>query len=182
VSLARPAVHDLVFQLYDRPLHPELFEIVACETVARPDFQAQVRITRSGHVVSWSARCGPPLFLTEVVNADEEHFPSRRLLSHPFRQERYAAVEPCLGVRYQACFQVETLPPALFLKVNDELLRESKRHGFIHYFPPAEPFELAPIGYVTMDGKPGCQLVHAYHTFPEECTVVKTQSLFETFS
>lgn len=182
MSLARPAVQDLVFQLYDRPLHPELFETVACETVVRPDFQALVRITRSGHVVAWSARKGPPLFLTEVVNADEEHLPTRKLLNHAFRQERFARVEPRLGVRYQACFQVETLPRVHFLKVNDELLRESKRHGFIHFFPPNESFELPPLGYVTMDGRPGCQLVHAYHTFPEECTVVKTQSLFETFS
>ena len=38
----RPAVRDLVFQLYSRPLHPELFEILAVRTVRREDYELTV--------------------------------------------------------------------------------------------------------------------------------------------
>ena len=33
LSLVRPKVADIEFRLYDRPLHPELFEPVAEKTV-----------------------------------------------------------------------------------------------------------------------------------------------------
>jgi hypothetical protein len=33
----RPPVSDLVFQLYGRPLHPELFDILAVRKVQRED-------------------------------------------------------------------------------------------------------------------------------------------------
>lgn len=180
VPLLRPLVDELSFMVYGRPLHPELFEIAAAETVTRADFQATVRITRGGHVITWTPRQGPSFFLTEVVGPDEAHLPGGRLVSHAFRQERAAALQPLPGVRYQACFQTETLPPELFQRVNDELLRDAKRRGFIHFFPPTSGFGAAPLGFVTMDGRAGCQLVHAFHTYPEECTIVKTQSLFET--
>lgn len=178
--LLRPSVTDLTFRLYDRPLHPELFDIVSRETVTRPDFQAQVRITRSGHVITWSPRIGQPFYLTEVVTTDDGVLPGRQLLELPFRQERFASVQPRPGIHYQACCQIETLPPELFLKVNDELLRDGRRRGFIHFFEPsAISFRLAPLSLICMDGRPGCQLVHAFHTFPDEYTVIKSQSLFE---
>ena len=52
VPFVRPRVEEVVFRLYDRPLHPELFEVVAARTVVRGDGRLTVRspaqATRSG--------------------------------------------------------------------------------------------------------------------------------------
>ena len=44
----RPKVAELVFQLYGRTLHPELFEVFATQTIQRGDYQAKVSITSAG--------------------------------------------------------------------------------------------------------------------------------------
>ena len=71
----RPAVSDLVFQLYSRPLHPELFEILAVRTVRREDYELVVRITRTGHVISWR---NSELHLSEVTAAADQPLPQQQ--------------------------------------------------------------------------------------------------------
>ena len=68
LSLVRPKVADLVFQVYARPLHPELFEILAERKVQHPDFDLSVRITRTGHIITW--RAGDHM-LTELADVDQ---------------------------------------------------------------------------------------------------------------
>ena len=53
VLTVRPKVAELVFQLYGRPLHPELFEVLCTRTVSRGDYEAKIDITSAGHVVTW---------------------------------------------------------------------------------------------------------------------------------
>src|SRR5947207_12497874 len=49
VFLPRPRVSDLVFELYGRPLHPELFDILAVRKIQHNGADLTVRITRTGH-------------------------------------------------------------------------------------------------------------------------------------
>src|SRR5581483_9129321 len=97
--LARPRVADLVFQLYGRPLHPELFDILAVRKIQREDYELTVRITRTGHVITWENR---DVFLTEVASAADQPLPEkRRLLSYRLRGEHTGAVACAHGVSYQ---------------------------------------------------------------------------------
>src|SRR5437667_26222 len=115
VFFVRPRVGDLVFQLYGRPLHPELFEILATRKVRREEYELTVHITRTGHVISWENK---DVFLTEVAAACEQELPeSRRLLSYKMRGEHCGTLACAKGVHYQMSFQVETLPPEIFLHV-----------------------------------------------------------------
>src|SRR5215471_9732765 len=85
VYLLRPRVADLVFQLYGRPLHPELFDILAVRKVQREDYELTVRITRTGHVISWE---NADVYLTEVTAAADQELPERRrLLDYRLRNE-----------------------------------------------------------------------------------------------
>src|SRR5438876_10313523 len=82
----RPRVSDLVFQLYGRPLHPELFDILASRKIQREDYELTVWITRTGHVISWDNR---DVHLSEVAAASDEPLPERRrLLSYKLRGEQ----------------------------------------------------------------------------------------------
>src|SRR5260370_38222852 len=102
----RPRVSDLVFQLYGRPLHPELFDILAVRKVQREDAEITVRITRTGHVITWGNR---DVHLTEVAAADQSLPEARSLLSYRLRGEQSASRTFPSGISYQMNFQVEVL-------------------------------------------------------------------------
>ena len=70
----RPRVADLIYHLYDRPLHPELFEVLAMRCVSKRDYQLTVRITRTGHAISWDS---PQGHLTEIAAAVGATLPTR---------------------------------------------------------------------------------------------------------
>ena len=173
----RPPVCDLVFQLYGRHLHPELFDIVAVRKIRRDDYELTVRITRTGHVITWE---NADVCLTEVAAAADQELPQRRrLLDYRLRGEYSGKLACAHGIHYQMSFQVETLPPEIFLQVHDELRADGEKRGLIHNFPAQHRIDVAPLGFVTADGRSGCLCLSTFHTFPLEHTIVKTQSLIE---
>jgi hypothetical protein len=172
----RPRVADLVFNLYGRPLHPELFEILAIRRVQREDYELTVRITRTGHAISWSNRV---VHLTEVAAADQPLPQRGRLLQHRLRGEHSDSMSCGHGINYQSSFQVEALSPEIFLHVHDEILADGGKRGLLHNFQPNHRLALAPLGFIAIESRAGCLFVSTFHTFPEEHTVIKTQSLIE---
>ncbi|HMF14617.1 MAG TPA: DUF2617 family protein [Gemmataceae bacterium] len=177
VFSARPRVSDLVFQLYGRPLHPELFDILAVRKIQHDGADLTVRITRTGHVISWDSR---NLHLTEVTASADTLLPEkRRLLSHRLRGEQSDTLACANGINYQVSFQVETLPWEVFVHVHDEILADGAKRGLLHNFQPHHRLALAPLGFVTAEARAGCLFLTSFHTFPDECTIVKTQSLIE---
>jgi hypothetical protein len=177
IPIVRPPVADLVFQVYGRPLHPELFDILAVRHVRQADFDLIVRITRTGHVVSWE---NEDVYLTEVTAAADQDLPTRRrLLTARFRSEQCANVRCAHGIHYQASFQVEVLPDDLFAHVHDEILVDGSKRGLLYHFGAHNRLALAPLGYVQAECRPGCLFLTSFHTFPGECTIIKTQSLIE---
>ncbi len=177
VHSIRPPVCELVFQLYGRPLHPELFDILAVRKIQREDYELIVRITRTGHVISWENR---DVLLTEVAAAAEQDLPQRRrLLSYRLRSEHSARLACAHGIHYEMSFQVEVLPPEIFLHIHDEILSDGSKRGLLHHFPVSDRLGLPPLGFISAEARPGLLLLSSFHTFPDEHTVVKTQSLIE---
>ncbi|GIW80879.1 MAG: hypothetical protein KatS3mg105_2686 [Gemmatales bacterium] len=172
----RPQVRDLVFQLFGRPVHPEFFDIVAERRVRHGSYEVVARITRTGHAISWD---NGKVHLTEVTTADEP-LPQRRLLFDcRLRGEHQYSLVCSENVHYQTSFQVETLPPEIFLHVHDEILEDGAKRGMLHNFCPHHRLALAPLGFVSVEARPGCLFLTSFHTFPDEFTVIKTQSLIE---
>ncbi|MBI3412076.1 MAG: DUF2617 family protein [Planctomycetes bacterium] len=172
----RPRVAELVLQVYGRPLHPELFDILASRHIQRESYDLSVRITRTGHVISW--RRGD-LFLTEVTDAGLSLSQVRRLFSQPMRGEHSGRLNLGCGFIYQMNFQVETLTPEIFLHVHDEILADGSKRGLLHNFRPNHRLAVSPLGHISAEARPGCLFLSTFHTFPEENTVVKTQSMIE---
>ena len=71
----RPKVAELTFQLYGRPLHPELFQVFETCTIERGKYTAKIDITSAGHVVTW--RYGG-MTLTEVAASAHHPLPHTR--------------------------------------------------------------------------------------------------------
>ncbi|MFM8283821.1 MAG: DUF2617 family protein [Planctomycetaceae bacterium] len=174
---ARPRVCDLVFQLYGRALHPELFAIHTCRSIERGGYSATVSITGAGHVVTWR-RGG--LTLTEIAASADQPLPQkRRLLSHRLLGERSDRMECRGGSCYQMSFQLETVPPEVFWTFQQELCAEGERHGLLHRFDTGSRLALGAISWLNIETRTRALLVQAYHTFPDDMAIVKSQSLFE---
>ncbi|MFM8734369.1 MAG: DUF2617 family protein [Pirellulales bacterium] len=173
----RPKAEELVFQLYGRALHPELFEIMATRSVDRGGYSATVAITTAGHLVTWRK---DGLTLTEVATGATQPLPlKRRLLSHRIAGERSDRLECRGGASYQTCFQLETVPGEVFWSFQQELLEAGLKRGLLHRFESAGRMALGAVSWLDVETRPRSLLVQAYHTFPDDLAIVKSQSVFE---
>jgi hypothetical protein len=176
--LVRPPIAELVFRLYDRPLHPELFDALAVRRVERDGYQVEVRITRTGHLLSWTRGA---VHVVELTTTAGHGLPAAgcRLDHRVAAGERTGRCEVGPGVRYQVSSQVEVLPPELFVHVHEEVVADGIRKGLLFHFRPENRLGLSPVGVVIVEALPACLSVSAFHTFPDELAVVKTQSIIE---
>ncbi|MGF1582982.1 MAG: DUF2617 family protein [Gemmataceae bacterium] len=178
VESTRPSIEELTFHVYARPLHPELFEILAMETIERPEYKLSLQIIPTGHVVMWDTT---NVCLTEVATSTSQPLPEkRRLFQSKLRQELSRKIECAHGVCYQMSFQVERMKPEIFLHAHDELLADGQKHGrLLHNFQPNHRLSVAPLTLIAAETKAQCVMISTFHTFPAENSVVKSQTLIE---
>ena len=174
---SRPRVEDLVFRLYDRPVHPEFFETLALRQVERGAYRLTVRITQTGHALTWTD--GRNSF-SEVTATRHQELPTTGgRLTHRFQGERGGRCELVHGLRYLMNLQVEVLPPELFLNFQQEILDDGRRKGLVYGIPPHHRLGVSPLSVVIAEALQHSLAVSTFHTFPDEFTVIKTQSLLE---
>jgi hypothetical protein len=177
VPLIRPKVAELVFRLYTRPLHPELFEVFSSRSIARDGYTLIVRLTRTGHVLSWS---DGRVHLEEITATDEMELPeSGRRLGHNFQNNKNDQCEFPGGIRYRISSQLEVLPLEQFLHIHAELEADGARKGLVFHCNAGNRLGPSPLGVVIAQTVPGGLSTVAFHTFPDELTLIKTQSLIE---
>lgn len=177
VLSVRPKVAELVFQLYGRSLHPELFEIYKSQTIQRGGYWAKVDITSAGHVVTWRYE---GMLLTEVATSASNPLPQkRRLLNSRLKGQRSDKVDCRGGISYRTTFELETVTPELFYALQLELSRDENRSGLWHTFESSGRVTLGGLSYIHTETRARSFTVQAFHTFPDDYAVVKTQSVFE---
>jgi len=170
-------VAELVFQLFNRPLHPELFQVHQTRRIVRGGYEAKIDITNAGHVVTWRYE---GLTLTEVATSAHHPLPQkRRLLSCRLRGERNDRV-PCRGgVIYQFGFQLEPADPEVFWTFQQELTRDGQCQGMLYRFNSSGRMALGALSYINVETRNRSLMVQAFHTFPDDYAIVKSQSIFE---
>ena len=177
LSFCRPRVEDLVFRLFDRPVHPEFFDTLAVRRVKRAEYRVTVRITPTGHVLCWS---DGRTHLAEVTATRQQELPAHGgRLTQRFQGERVGTCDLPRGLRYQMSLQVEVLPPELFLAFQQEVLDDGRRKGLVYHLRPHHRLGVSPVGVVIAEALRSSLSVRAFHTFPDEFAVIKTQSLIE---
>lgn len=173
----RPKVGELVFQLYGRGLHPELFEICATRTIDRGGYAASISITSAGHLVTWRK---DGLTLTEVATSVSQPLPQkRRLLSHRLAGERSDRMECRGGAAYETCFQLETVQQEVFWSFQQELVEAGLKRGLLHRFESGGRVALGAVSWIDVETRPRSLIIQAFHTFPDDMAIVKSQSMFE---
>ena len=173
----RPRVADLVFRLFDRTLHPELYDRIATRSVERGGFRITAHITPTGHILEWTHRSER---ITEALAAADQLLPRRgQRLAHRFGGSRGGRCEVLPGLRYQVSTHVEILEQEQFDEVHADLKREGEAKGLLFHSRPDTRVSLSPLGVVIVEALAKCLSISAFHTFPEELAVVRTQSLLE---
>jgi len=168
---------SLRFYLYDRPLHPELFDIYQDHHIVKNGYEAQVWVTGCSHVIGFFR---DRLALVELIADADAELPERgRLVELPFRGERDHECKRAEGINYMMNFQVETMSPSVYSRTHHDLARHGGRRGLFVPFPMWMANSLTPFTYIDYEAKPNELHVFAFHAFPEELTMVKTQSIFE---
>lgn len=173
--LERPKIEAMAFRLYDRPIHPELFVSVAERTVRHGDTTLIARITPTGHVLEWHRKSE---HFVEVTTTNDHELPDGQRIALPFQGERRGHCTQG-QLRYQMSLQAEILPAEVFLHIHDELISDGASRGLLFHFAPHNRFALVPIGLIVLDPVPHGMSLSTFHTFPAECAILKTQSLFE---
>ena len=172
----RPPVEEMRFQLYGRPLHPELFDVLAFRRLRPLGGCLDLWLTTTGHVISWQRSRA---HLTEATAGREQLPEWGHLLKHRLRGERCAALAAGPGVNYQVSFQVESLTPEQFVAVHNKLRADGGKTGLMHAYATNHRWALTPVSAIHVAAWGGCLALSTFHTFPDECAVVKTQSLVE---
>lgn len=173
----RPKVAELVFQLYGRPLHPELFQVCHRHVLQRGDYEARIEITTAGHVVTW--RYGG-LTLTEVATAAHHPLPERRrLMSYRLKGQRHDRVECRGNVSYEMSFQLEPVDPEVFWTFQQELTHDAQHRGLLHQFGSSGRMAVGALSYINFESRNRSLFIQAFHTFPDDYAIVKSQSVFQ---
>lgn len=173
----RPDASQLAFRLFDRALHPELFNRFAEAILTAEQFTAVFRICDAGHTVQF--RCREET-LTEVLGPYEQELPERgRCFGYRLRGSRDAAHALPWGIRYQCSAQSEVVDADVFTQVHEELQADAAKAFLAYEFPGGHRLAPSPLSVIQAELAPDSLTVHAFHTFPENLTILRTQSLFE---
>ncbi len=176
VSLSLQAV-DLHLFLFDRGLHPELFRHYADYRVEQGRYHADIWIVGLAHVLTVTTG---QQSLTELLAHESDVLPSRGVLSRfRLKGERDHERRTPEGWGYMVSTQVETMDEALYKSVHRDLLRHAERRGWFHVYDGMTESELQPFSYVDHEARDAEFHVHAFHAYPLERTLVKTQSIIE---
>ena len=168
-------VDDLHFYLYERALHPELFQISKVKRVEQRRYQAEIWILQLAHVVIFQT---PKGHVTELIAPEGELLPKNGLAAtFRFRGERdhFQALDS--GVKYILSSQVERMTTQVFPSTYRELFRHAQRKGLC--MPFEEVDGIVPFSYLDFEARDNEFHVYAFHTFPDDSTLLKTQSIFE---
>lgn len=171
------AVEELMFSLFQRPLHPELFQIYASRNLNTEKYEAVIWITGCTHVVSVFAG---DICLAEVVSIPGQMLPSRGLIERfQFRGPRTHKCTLSRGVSYMTDFQVEKMSPGLYRQSHTDLERFARNRGLFVKFPELEIGKLQPFCYVDFEARQAELHIHTFTAYPDQVTMIKTQSLFD---
>ena len=171
------AVGELSFSLYQRPLHPELFDIYAKRHLKTEKYETQIWATGCSHVVSVFVN---DMCLTELISHPNQMLPKRGLIERfRFKGQRTHKCTLSKGMSYMTDFQVEKMSPNLYRKSHVDLERFAKNRGMFVRFPKLAIGGLEPFSYVDFEARRDELHIHAFHAYPDQVTIIKTQSLID---
>ena len=177
ISVARPDAADLVLTSYGRALHPDLLCHHASALLTLPGISLDLRLIDAGHAFVFRTTRHT---ISEIIADRNEAYPVRgRLLEQKLKGSRAETVEFESGLRYDVCCSLERLTLAVFLRQHEEFVADGAGATLFSESPGESRFSPGPVSMIRAEATRRSVLIHAFHTFPGQLAVVKTQSLIE---
>lgn len=177
LQFTRPSAFELAFRLYERAVHPELFEIYSVTKTAGRNWKASVLLTSAGHVVDFRANGST---VTEVTGPSSSVLPDRGLcLGHRLGGSRDWTVQLGRGLKVHYSAHVESVDAGVFRNLDQELTLDARDAAVSYRFPGGSRFRPGPLSVLQIEALPHSLMLHTFHTFPDNCAVLRTQSLYE---
>jgi hypothetical protein len=171
------AIEELTFSLFQRSVHPELFQIYAKRQLKTDKYEANIWVTGCTHLVTVHSK---NICLTEVVSAPGQMLPQRGLIERfRFRGPRSHKCTLSRGLSYMTDFQIEKMSANLYRQSHVDLEKFARNRGVFIKFPALEVDGLQPFCYIDYEARQSELHIHTFAAYPDQVTMIKTQSLFD---
>ena len=172
----RPKITDLNFHLFARSLHPELFDVCAARTYTRDLYELRLSITTDGHLISFKHG---DFILAEVSASACHPLPAQRvLLAHPIEKSNENNTRFEDVIDYRSTVQMESVNPKIFVSIQQQLDEKLECEGLVHRFHSNGRIACGAVSYMNVQSFKSHVLVRSFHTFPDSCAVLKSESRF----
>ncbi len=178
-QLTRPDVADMVLRTYKRCIHPELFESTCQSSINFGGRRVRLRLGRTGHLLEFQDR---DTVITEVVATKHEEMPLRHRVVHRRLIGYRTHMIDLPTVRYHCSYQLEHVPLDVYLQLHREFEVDATKATLALDLPGATPQSPSCISMLKCDVLPEGLVVHAFHTYPDNAAVLRTQTLFEVLT
>lgn len=168
-------VSQTMFRLFNRRLHPELFEVLSSREVNKGKCNISVQITPTGHLLQWQMG---EMIVVELTAGPQQTLPARgQLIAYSFDGSKSGDCLISDTHRYRVLSQVEKLNPTDYETVHDELLVDGRQRGLLVCRMNGTRSILPAISWVDVTPLVGGLALSTIHTYPNELAIAKTQSL-----
>lgn len=177
IQVARPDAASLVLRAFGRALHPDLLcHHKSCQLQAA-GITLELRLIAAGHALIVRT---DKQTLTEVISDPQELYPTRgRLFERRFKGNGGETVEFENGLRYEVCCTLERMTLSVYLRQHEELLADSPSATLFVESAGVSRLSPGPLSLVRTEACRHSLIIHSFHTFPQQLSIVKTQSLVE---
>ena len=177
----RPKITDLSFHLFGRSLHPELFKLGNSRLYQRENYSLNVNITTDGH---WIAFEHKNFVFTEVSASAHHPLPSSQILiSHPIEGACCNNLPLLEGqIQYESKVQFESVDAKTFVTIQQHLSKQtdhSDPSGLVYRFESNGRLDFGAVSYVDVQSFINHVKIRAFHTFPDTCAVLKSETQFK---
>ncbi len=178
LGLTKQRSSDLNFFLYRRALHPELFHIYLDKHISYGNFHADIWVLGLSHLVTLQSN---GTMVTELAAVPNDLLTDRNLVTQfRFRGERDFQIRFSDTMRYIFSSQVEEMTEHIFRTTYRDLARYAQQKGLYVPYPQWAVSGMEPFSFIDYEMRQHELHVHAYHAFPGEWRILRTQSIFET--
>lgn len=141
------------------------------------DWKADLWVHDAGHAVIFSNR---NIALTEILTSMSQELPTEKVVWQrtPVLDD-FTTIQPGGCLEYQVNFELETTEPSIFRFLTQELQMANSRDDLLWQGRSQNRFLEEPLVRIHFEVSPRGLSVQTFHTFPQELSILRTQSLFE---
>lgn len=173
MPFARPKIFEPTLRIYDRPVHPEFFRIVATQRLDRERYGISSALTTAGHVLTWT---DGERMLCEVVDTNFRELPEPLVLDPILNERPKTPVTVPKNAFYGNVSQIIEVPPMFFHDMEKELLRDTETDGLLYRFGYSGRMNLGGVSYLGVESRSRSIRIRAVHTFPDDGVLIKTET------